>query len=87
VAGQVALEQSGGLAATLAFGGASGDVVLGLPVVLTMVKDDRVQSPVELPRLSRCLVMWPLEAGTGATPESRAKAPWSAAGRDVTRRR
>jgi hypothetical protein len=34
------------------------------------------------PRLSRCRIVWPLEAGTGATPARRAKAasersrPW-----------
>src|SRR6266568_853251 len=26
------------------------------------------------PRLSRCRIVWPLEAGTGATPASRSKA-------------
>src|SRR6266480_4172075 len=49
MAGEVALEQPGGLAATLAFGGPFGDVVLGSWVVLTSVQDDGVQGTVELP--------------------------------------
>ena len=39
------------------------------------------------PRLSRCRIVWPLEAGKGATPARRAKALLSGRGRDGTRRR
>jgi len=49
VAGEVALEQPGGLAAAFAFGDPSSDVVLGFWVVLAPVEDDRVQRSVELP--------------------------------------
>ena len=48
MAGEVALEQTRGLAATLAFGDASLDVVAGRRVVLTSVQDDGVQGAVEL---------------------------------------
>jgi hypothetical protein len=48
VAGEVALEQSGGVAAGLALGDPSSDVVLGGGVVLAAVQDDRVESAVEL---------------------------------------
>jgi hypothetical protein len=49
VAGEVALEQAGGVAAGLAFGDPSGDVVRGRCVVLATVQDDRVKCAVELP--------------------------------------
>ena len=49
MAGEVALEQPGGLAAAFAFGDPSSDVVLGFCVVLAPVEDDRVQRSVELP--------------------------------------
>jgi len=45
---QVALEQSGGVTAALAFGDASRDVVLGRCVVLAVVQDDGVDGAVEL---------------------------------------
>ena len=48
MAGEVALEQPGGLTAALAFGESSRDVVLGCCVVLAAVEDDRVQGAVEL---------------------------------------
>ena len=48
MAGEVALEQAGGVAAGLAFGDASGDVVLGRWVVLAAVEDDGVEGAVEL---------------------------------------
>ena len=49
MAGEVALEQSGGVASGLAFGDPSCDVVLGRGVVLAAVQDNRVQRAVELP--------------------------------------
>ena len=48
VAGEVALEEPGGVAAAFAFGDAAGDVVLGGWVVLAAVEDDRVEGAVEL---------------------------------------
>jgi hypothetical protein len=48
VAGEVALEQSCGFAAALAFGDASFDVGLGRGVVLSSLQDDRVEGAVEL---------------------------------------
>jgi hypothetical protein len=48
VAGEVALEQAGGVAAALAFGDASGDVLASRRVVLAAVEDDRVEGAVEL---------------------------------------
>src|SRR6266545_5781929 len=49
MSGEVALEQPGGVAAALAFGGPSRDVVPGRGVVLAAVEDNRVQRPIELP--------------------------------------
>ena len=48
MAGEVALEQPGGLASALALGDASGDVVAGSWVVLAAMQRDRVQRPIEL---------------------------------------
>jgi len=48
VAGEVALEQSGGVAAALALGDPFGDVVLGRRIVLAAVKDDGVEGAIEL---------------------------------------
>ena len=48
MAGEVALEEPGGVAAAFAFGDASGDVVLGCGVVLASVEGDRVGGAVEL---------------------------------------
>ena len=48
MAGEVALEQACGVAAALAFGEASFDVVARGGVVLAAVEDDGVQSAVEL---------------------------------------
>ena len=48
MAGEVALEEAGRLAAGLAFGEALGDVVLGRFVVLAAVEDDGVKGAVEL---------------------------------------
>ena len=73
MAGEVALEEAGGVAAALAFGDASGDVVLGGRVVLAAVEDDGVQGPVELAVAAAAEpvpVVWPLEAGTGDAGES-----------------
>jgi hypothetical protein len=48
VAGEVALEEPGGVAAAFAFGDAAGDVVAGCRVVLAAVEDQRVQRLVGL---------------------------------------
>jgi hypothetical protein len=48
VAGEVALEQTDGVACALAFADAAGDVVAGCRVVLAAVEDHRVQGAVEL---------------------------------------
>ena len=48
MAGEVALEEAGGVAAGFAFGDAAGDVVLGGGVVLAAVEDDGVEGAVEL---------------------------------------
>jgi hypothetical protein len=48
VAGEVALEDAGGVACALAFCDSAGDVVAARGVVLTVVEDDRVQGAVEL---------------------------------------
>ena len=49
MAGEVALEQLGGVASAFAFGDAAGDVVLRCGVVLASVEDDGVERAVELP--------------------------------------
>ena len=48
MAGEVALEDAGGVAGAFAFGDAAGDVVAGGGVVLAAVEDDGVQRAVEL---------------------------------------
>jgi hypothetical protein len=48
VAGEVALEQTGGLAPALPLGDPPGDVRLGCRIVLAAVQDDGVQGAVEL---------------------------------------
>ncbi len=48
VAGEVALEESGGVSAGFAFGEAPFDVVLGGGVVQAAVEDDGVECSVEL---------------------------------------
>ena len=48
MAGEVALEEAGGVAAAFAFGDAAGDVVAGCGVVLAAVEDHRVEGAVEL---------------------------------------
>ena len=48
VAGEVALEQTDGVACALAFADAAGDVVAGRGVVLAAVEDDGVEGAVEL---------------------------------------
>jgi hypothetical protein len=48
VAGEVALEDPGGVACCFAFGDSAGDVVLGGWVVLSAVEDDCVECAVEL---------------------------------------
>ncbi len=48
MAGEVALEQAGGVAAAFAVGYARGDVRLGCRVVLAAVEDDGVEGAVEL---------------------------------------
>ncbi|MEJ7655399.1 MAG: hypothetical protein WKH64_19725 [Chloroflexia bacterium] len=70
MAGEVALEQSSGVALRLALGDPLSDVVLGGRVVLAAVQDDRVEARLSCrspPRLSRCRLVWPLEAGIRAT--------------------
>ncbi len=49
MAGEVALEQPGGVAAALAFGDPSRDVVPGRGVVLAAVQNDRVQCRLSCP--------------------------------------
>jgi hypothetical protein len=49
VAGEVALEDAGCVAAALSLGDATRDVVACRCVVLAAVKDDRVERTVELP--------------------------------------
>jgi hypothetical protein len=48
VAGEVALEEAGRVAAALALADSAGDVVAGAWVVLAPVEDDGVECPVEL---------------------------------------
>jgi len=48
VAGEVALEEAGGFAGRLAFGYTACDVAAGRGVVLSAMKDDRVQGAIEL---------------------------------------
>ena len=48
MAGEVALEEAGGVAVAFAFGDAAGDVVLGGGVVVAAVEDDGVEGAVEL---------------------------------------
>ncbi len=48
MAGEVALEQAGGVAAAFAFRDATGDVGLGRWIVLASVQHDRVEGAVEL---------------------------------------
>ena len=89
MAGEVALEEAGGVAACLAFGDPLRDVVDGGGVVLAAVEDDRVEGAVELSVTAAAEsvpVVWPLEAGIGATPASRAKQASERDGRGVTRR-
>ena len=77
MAGEVALEEPDGVSAGFAFGDASFDVVAGGGVVQSPVEDDGVQCSVELAVAAAAepvRVVWPEEAGIGATPASRAKA-------------
>ena len=85
MAGEVALEQAGGVAAALAFGDAAGDVVLGGGVVLAAVEDDGVEGAVELAVAAAAEAVadrLTARGGDGATPARRAKAasertrPW-----------
>ena len=48
MAGEVALEDPGGVTAAFAFGDAAGDVVAGGGVVVAAVEDDGVEGAVEL---------------------------------------
>jgi hypothetical protein len=88
VAGEVALEEAGRFAASLAFGDASFDVRLRGGIVLTSLQDDRLQGAVELPVAAAAeSVPDGLAAGgrDRATPASRAK-PLLSGRRDATRR-
>ena len=48
MAGELTLEDPGGVASAFAFGNAAGDVVAGGGVVVSAVEDDGVEGAVEL---------------------------------------
>src|SRR4051794_1461563 len=77
LAGEVSLQAADDLGFALALEGSSGDVGLGRFVVLHAHDDRPVESGVGLAvtaRVSRCRLVSPEEAGTGATPQSLAQA-------------